>query len=149
MTELSRWASESMKNSVEVSGQNRPHSTQNVLVPTSSSDLLSSISEFHYVDVGLNCAGAYITDHAVIKRICDYVVHANKKLRFVLHGTPRQWSDPNRSWIRKEKDIMLQVLRDEAQRSGSRLVLSEKLYFEGRPRSLLMHFEILEAMDIS
>ena len=44
---------------------------------------------------------------------------------------------------------MLQVLRDEAQRSELRLVSSEKLYFEGRPRSLLMHFEILEAMDIS
>ena len=149
VTELSRWASGSMKNSVDVSRPNPSHLTQNLLVPTSSSDVLSSISEFHYVDVGLNCAGAYITDHAVIKRICDYVVHAGKNLRFVLHGTPRQWSDPSRSWIRKEKDIMLQVLRDEAQRSELRLVSSEKLYFEGKPRSLLMHFEILEAMDIS
>jgi len=149
VTELSRWAPGSMENTVDVLRPNPSHLTQNLLVPTSSTDVLSSISEFHYVDVGLNCAGAYITDHEVIKRICDYVVHAGKNLHFVLHGTPRQWSDPNRSWIRKEKDIMLQVLRDEAQRSERRLVSSEKFYFEGKPRSLLMHFEILEAMDIS
>ncbi|RLM61792.1 uncharacterized protein C2845_PM14G09120 [Panicum miliaceum] len=149
VTELSCWASESMKNFVDVSQPNPSHSSLNLLVPTSASDVLSSISEFHYVDVGLNCAGAYITDQAVIKKIGDYVLHTGQNLRFVLHGTPRQWSDPNRSWIRKEKDIMLQLLRDEAKRCDARLLLSEKMYFEGRPHSLLMHFEILEAMDIS
>jgi hypothetical protein len=141
VTELSCWASESMKNFVDVSQPNPSHSSLNLLVPTSASDVLSSISEFHYVDVGLN--------QAVIKKIGDYVLHTGQKLRFVLHGTPRQWSDPNRSWIRKEKDIMLQLLRDEAKRCHARLLLSEKMYFEGRPRSLLMHFEILEIMDIS
>ena len=145
MTELSSWASESMKNLVDVSQLNPCH---NLLVPTSASDVLSSISEFHYVDVGLNCAGAYITDQAVIKKIGDYVLHTGQNLRFVLHGTPRQWFDPKRSWIRKEKDIMLQLLRDEAKRCDGRLLVSEKMYFEGTPRSLLMHFEILEAMDL-
>jgi len=146
VTELSSWASESMKNLVDVSQLNPCH---NLLVPTSASDVLSSISEFHYVDVGLNCAGAYITDQAVIKKIGDYVLHTGQNLRFVLHGTPRQWFDPNRSWIRKEKDIMLQLLRDEAKRCDGRLLVYEKMYFEGTPRSLLMHFEILEVMDIS
>ncbi|KAF8765506.1 hypothetical protein HU200_008655 [Digitaria exilis] len=149
VTELSCWASESMKNSVDVSQLNQSYSPHNLLVPTSSSNVLSSVSEFHYVDVGLNCAGAYITDQVMIKKIGDYVLHTGQNLRFVLHGTPRQWSDPNRSWVRKEKDIMLQLLRDEATRCDGKLLLSEKVYFEGRPRSLLMHFEILEAMDIS
>ncbi|WVZ74360.1 hypothetical protein U9M48_022553 [Paspalum notatum var. saurae] len=149
VTELSCWALESVKNSVDVSRPNSSHLTQNLLVPTSISDVLSSISEVHYVDVGLNCAGAYITDREVIKRICGYVAHAGKDLRFVLHGTPRQWSDPNRSWIQKEKDIMLKLLRDEAQMCGRRLLLSEKMYFQGKPRCLLMHFEILEAMEIT
>jgi len=149
VTELSSWASESMKNFVDVSQPNPSHSSHNLLVPTSASDVLSSISEFHYVDVGLNCAGAYITDQAVIKKIGDYVLHTGQNLRFVLHGTPRQWFDPNRSWIRKEKDIMLQLLRDEAKRCDGRLLVYEKMYFEGTPRSLLMHFEILEVMDIS
>ncbi|CAO2046839.1 unnamed protein product [Urochloa humidicola] len=149
VTELSCWASESMKNLVDVSQSNPTHSTHSLLVPTSTSDMIPSISEFHYVDVGLNCAGAYITDRAVIKKIGDYVLHTGQNLRFVLHGTPRQWSDPKRSWVRKEKGIMLQLLRDEAHRCDGRLLISEKMYFEGRPRSLLMHFEILEAMDVS
>ncbi|KAL5211530.1 hypothetical protein ABZP36_022377 [Zizania latifolia] len=123
-------------------------STHNLLVPVSASDVLSSISEFHYVDVGLNCAGAYITDHAVIKGIINYVLHTSKNLRFVLHGTPRQWSDPNRPWIRMEKDKMLNLLQDGAQKCEGRLVLSEKRYFDGKPGSLLMHFEILQVMDI-
>ncbi|KAK8462749.1 hypothetical protein SEVIR_1G261800v4 [Setaria viridis] len=149
MAELSFWASESMKNLFDVSQPYPSHSSHNLLVPTSISDVLPSVSEFHYVDVGLNCAGAYITDQAVIKKIGDYVLHTGRNLRFVLHGTPRQWSDPNRLWICKEKDIMLQLLRDEAQRCDGRLLISEKMYFDGRPRSLLMHFEILEAMVIS
>lgn len=149
VTELSCWALGSMKNSVDVSRQNPSHLTQNLLVPTSTIDVLSSISEVHYVDVGLNCAGAYITDHEVIERICGYVADAGRNLRFVLHGTPRQWSDPSRPWIRKEKDIMIKLLRKEAERCEGRLLASEKLYFEGKPRSLLMHFEILEAMDTS
>uniref|UniRef100_A0A0A9CWG1 Uncharacterized protein n=1 Tax=Arundo donax TaxID=35708 RepID=A0A0A9CWG1_ARUDO len=149
VTELSCWASESMKTSIDVSRPNPSHVTHGLLVPTSTSDVLSSISEFHYVDVGLNCAGAYITDHAVIKEIANYVLRTDKNLHFALHGTPRQWSDPNRSWIWKEKDIMFQLLRDEAQRCEGRLLPYEKKYFDGIPRSLLMHFEILEAMEIS
>jgi hypothetical protein len=43
---------------------------------------------------------------------------------------------------------MLWLLHDEAKRCEGRLLLSEKKYFDGKPRSLLMHFEILEAMDI-
>jgi hypothetical protein len=120
--------------------------THNILVPPSATDVLSSISEYHYVDVGLNCAGAYITDREIIREIANYMLRTNNNLRFALHGTPRQWSDPNRIWIRKEKDKML---RDEAQRCEGRLVPNEKIYFDGRPRSLRMHFEILEAMDMS
>ena len=94
MTELSSWASESMKNLVDVSQLNPCH---NLLVPTSASDALSSISKFHYVDDGLNYARVYITNLAAIKKIRDYVLHTDQNFRFVLHGTPRQWSDPNRS----------------------------------------------------
>ncbi|XP_015688871.1 uncharacterized protein LOC102705603 isoform X2 [Oryza brachyantha] len=148
VTELACLDSESAKISVDVSRSSPPVLTCNLLVPVSATEFLSSVSEFHYVDVGLNRAGAYITDHAVIKEIANYVIRNSMNIRFVLHGTPRQWSDPNRSWIQMEKDIMLQLLQDEAQRCEGRLLLSEKRYFDGKPRSLLMHFEILEVMDI-
>jgi hypothetical protein len=147
MTELSYWASKSRKGSAEVSQGGTALLTRNLLVPATASDVLSSISEFHYVDVGLNCAGAYITDHAVIRGIANYVCHTSNNLCVVLHGTPRQWSDSNRPWITTEKDRMLQLLQDEAKRCHGRLLLAEKKYFDGRARSLLMHFEILEAMD--
>uniref|UniRef100_A0A0E0NIM6 DUF676 domain-containing protein n=1 Tax=Oryza rufipogon TaxID=4529 RepID=A0A0E0NIM6_ORYRU len=148
VTELACLASESAKISDDVSGSSPPLLTRNLLVPISATEFLSSASEFHYVDVGLNHAGAYITDHAVIKEIANYLMHTSKNLCFVLHGTPRQWSDPNRSWIQMEKEVMLRLLQDEAQRCEGRLVLSQKRYFDGKPRSLLMHFEILEVMDI-
>lgn len=149
VTELSYWASKSAKNSVDVSQRSPALLTADLLVPATASDVLSSISEFHYLDVGLNCAGAYTTDHATIKGIASYVSQTSDTLRFVLHGTPRQWSDPDRPWILAEKNTMLRLLRDEANKCEGRLTLSEKKYFDGRPRSVLMHFEILEAMDIS
>ncbi|KAF7090273.1 hypothetical protein CFC21_093046 [Triticum aestivum] len=149
VAELSYWASKSAKGSVDVSRQNSALLTPDLLVPATASDILSSISEFHYLDVGLSCPGAYTTDHAVIKGIASYVSQTTDSLCFVLHGTPRQWSDPNRPWILAEKNTMLRLLQDEANKCEGRLTLSEKRYFGGRPRSLLMHFEILEAMDIS
>ncbi|VAI47648.1 uncharacterized protein LOC119317319 isoform X1 [Triticum dicoccoides] len=148
VAELSYWASKSTKSSVDVSQRSPSLLTGDLLVPATASDVLSSISEFHYLDVGLNCAGAYTTDHAVIKGIASYVSQTSDTLRFVLHGTPRQWSDPNRPWILAEKNTMLRLLQDEAKKCEGRLMPSEKKYFDGRPRSLLMHFEILEAMDI-
>lgn len=148
MTELSYWASVSRKRSVDVSQRNTALSTRNLLVPATASDFLSSISEFHYVDVGLNCAGAYITDHDVIKGVANYAYHTSNNLYFALHGTPRQWFDPNRPWIRTEKDKMLQLLHEEGKRCEGRLLVVEKKYFDGRPRSPVMHFEILEVMDI-
>lgn len=149
VTELSCWASKSTNGLVDVSQRNPALLVLNLLVPATASDVLSTISEFHYLDVGLNCAGAYITNLAVIKGIGNYVSQITDNLRFALHGTPRQWSDPNRPWILTEKDTMLQLLQDEAKNCEGRLLLSEKKYFDGRPLSLLMHFEILEVMDVA
>ncbi|KAK9068227.1 hypothetical protein SSX86_012338 [Deinandra increscens subsp. villosa] len=43
------------------------------IIPTSNESLLNSITEIHYVDVGLNGTGAYITDKDVIERIAKRV----------------------------------------------------------------------------
>ncbi|TXG64745.1 hypothetical protein EZV62_011739 [Acer yangbiense] len=44
-------------------------------------------------NVGLNSAGAYINERKVIERISKRLAEESRVIRFVLHGTPRQWCD--------------------------------------------------------
>ncbi|WCJ22998.1 hypothetical protein M5689_005051 [Euphorbia peplus] len=115
------------------------------IIPCSKESLLKSITEIHYVDVGLNSAGAYITDHNVI----ESVAKVTQGIRFVLHGTPRQWCDRNRAWVRNEKDKLVNLLESAAQRSGGKLKVCEKIYFADRSPDMQMHFEVIETMDVS
>ncbi|KAG5130709.1 hypothetical protein AAZX31_13G171400 [Glycine max] len=119
------------------------------VVPKTKEDLLNSISEIHYVDVGLNSAGAYLTNHDVFERISKRLMQGASELRFILHGTPRQWSDKRRDWIRNEKDKMLRLLESEAPKSGGKFKVLERFYFTDKPPSMQMHFEIIESLDAS
>lgn len=122
----------------------------NLLVPTTPQEFLESIQEFHYVDVGLNCPGAYQTDQAVIEGIGKAAASRKKGLRILLHGTPRQWADRLRPWISSEKDTFLVFLREQARKhKENKLEACEKLYFADRTPSLQMHFEIIEYLDLS
>ncbi|CAN0921851.1 Mitochondrial protein C2orf69 homolog [Linum grandiflorum] len=115
------------------------------IIPGSKEDLLNSISQVHYVDVGLNSAGAYITNREVIETVGKRL---NAGIRFVLHGTPRQWGDDKRVWIREEKDELMRLLECEAGRTGGKLQVCQKVYFSERVPDMEMHFEIIEAMDV-
>lgn len=119
----------------------------NQIVPSSYYILLDSISEIHFVDAGLNCAGAYLTDPDVIQRMSKRLLHRAQSLNIVLHGTPRQWCDRMRVWIREEKDTLVQLLKSEAE-SGGNLSISEKLYFADMTPNLQMHFEIIEILHL-
>ncbi|KAK7405652.1 hypothetical protein VNO78_07217 [Psophocarpus tetragonolobus] len=119
------------------------------VVPKTKEALLNSISEIHYVDVGLNSTGAYLTNHEVFQRISKRLMQGAPELRFILHGTPRQWSDKRRDWIRNEKDQMLRLLESEAAKSGGKLKVLAKYYFADKPPSMQMHFEIIESLDVS
>lgn len=121
------------------------------IVPRTKESLLDSINEIHYVDVGLNTAGAYITDSNVIERISNRLMEqvSGSGIRFVLQGTPRQWSDSRRVWIRNEKDKLVQLLESESQKNGGKLQVCERFYFADKPPDMQMHFEIIESMDVS
>lgn len=119
------------------------------IFPTSKESLLNSISDFHYVDVGLNTAGAYLTDDFVIMKLSERLSLCPDRIRFVLHGTPRQWCDSSRRWIRNEKDRLLKLLEGEAYKCGGKLEVCEKFYFADRRPNLQIHFEIIESMDMS
>jgi hypothetical protein len=97
------------KGSVDVSRGGTALLAHNMLVPALASGVLSSIAKFHYVDFGLNCAGAYITDHAVIKGIANYVCHTSSNLCVVL----RQWS-----WIRTALGSVLRKMQSGAYIDG-------------------------------
>lgn len=101
------------------------------------------------MDVGLNSTGAYITDQAVIERISNRISERALGLRFVLHGTPRQWRDSMRAWVGKEKDTMVNLLDVESRKSGGKLSLCERFYFGDKPANMQMHFEVIEHMNIS
>ncbi|PQQ19225.1 hypothetical protein Pyn_34411 [Prunus yedoensis var. nudiflora] len=91
------------------------------IIPRTKQSLLNSIREIHYVDVGLNSPGAYFTDHSVIENISECLIQGARGIRFVLHGTPRQWCDSRRPCIRKEKNKLVHLLESESQRSGGKL----------------------------
>lgn len=119
------------------------------IVPKTKESLLNSITELHYIDVGLNSAGAYLTDHDVFERISKRLIQGAPQVRFILHGTPRQWSDNRRDWIRDEKDKMLHLLESEAHKSEGKLQVYERYYFADKPPDMQMHFEIIESLDVS
>ncbi|XP_010518096.1 PREDICTED: UPF0565 protein C2orf69-like isoform X2 [Camelina sativa] len=128
------------------------------IIPASKDSFLNSISQVHYIDVGLNSSGAYITDHNLVQRISQRIAQRADSLRIVIHGTPRQWCDKQRGWIRKEKDELLRLLEAETENSGGKLQvlerfyfsgrLPERFYFSGRLPDLQMHFEIIDVMDV-
>ncbi|CAJ1933534.1 unnamed protein product [Sphenostylis stenocarpa] len=117
------------------------------VVPRTKEDLLNSISDIHYVDVGLNTSGAYLTNHDVFERISKRLMQEAPQLRFILHGTPRQWSDKHRDWIRNEKDKMLYLLESEVPKSAGKIKVFSRYYFAEMPPSMQMHFEIIESLD--
>lgn len=119
------------------------------IIPRTKEILLNSIREIHYVDVGLNSPGAYITDHSTIEKISKHLIRVDTGIRFILHGTPRQWCDSRRVWICNEKDKLLHLLESGAQRSRGKLQVCERFYFADRPPDLQMHFEIIEKLDVS
>ncbi|OWM90814.1 uncharacterized protein LOC116206669 isoform X2 [Punica granatum] len=119
------------------------------ILPTTKESFLGSMTDVHYVDVGLNSPGAYITDRDVISRISDRVARGAHPVQFFIHGTPRQWCDRERAWIPEEKDVLVGLLKSESLKVGGKLQVSERLYFSDRPRDLQMHFEIIEKLDVS
>ena len=56
-----------------------------------SAPLLQSLRQFHYLDAGLNCRGAYLTHPEVFSQLGRWC-EQHKEVSVHLHGTPRQWS---------------------------------------------------------
>ena len=94
----------------------------------------SASPQVHFLDAGLPCRGAHLTDPAVAAAL------GRRSLppRVALHGTPRQWRDPRRPWLAEEKCRSAALLR------GSGVVVAEREYLASEPPSLHMHFRCVD-----
>lgn len=131
--------------------------TTHALLPSTTEEFLRGITEIHYVDVGLNCRGAYQTDAHVLEGLATAARAREGGLLVYFHGTPRQWCDGNRRWVLEEKNQCRDCLVDAAARHGpgAKLRVADKMYFgeklgqNFRRPNLQMHFEIIEALTVS
>lgn len=115
----------------------------------SAAALLCAVTELHYLDVGLNCRGAYVTDPNVaegLKLLASADRGAGSALpatppKVFLHGTPRQWNDPTRPWLRREAEICEKLLQ------AAGVDVTVRKYFADDKPSLAMHFDVLHAFQ--
>ncbi|KAK9740704.1 hypothetical protein RND81_03G054500 [Saponaria officinalis] len=122
---------------------------RNQIIPNSTESFLDIVTEIHFVDVGLNAPGAYLTDDTTIERIAERLIERDKRMRFVLHGTPRQWNDKRRAWICEEKNKFCHLLELCAKKTEGRLDVAEMTYLVDRPPDLQMHFQIIEELVVT
>lgn len=97
-------------------------STEWGTLPDSVNALVENLEGVHFVDVGLNTTGAYITDECMVNDFVNAQERRGKErksLNITVHGTPRQWSDHRRPWIREEKDRFISLLETAIEKSGT------------------------------
>lgn len=54
--------------------------------------LAEALRQVHFVDAGLNCRGAHLTDPEAVQGLGQWC-QQHPQLRVFLHGTPRQWGE--------------------------------------------------------
>jgi len=130
-------------------GSAAPTQAPHVAAPPSKATeaLLEAVTQLHYLDVGLNCRGAFMTDPNVansLQRLAaggvgERGADVQPKLPHVfLHGTPRQWDDPTRPWVGREAQTSARLLRNAG------LPVTVQKYFRDHKPSLAMHFDVLQ-----
>jgi hypothetical protein len=87
----------------------------------------------HYLDCGLPCRGAYLTEHEAIRALG----RRRPPPTVCMHGTPRQWDDPERRWLEDERQRCRRML------AKAGVPTAERLYYATEPPSLEMHFRVV------
>lgn len=101
-------------------------------------DLLARITEVHYLDAGLPCRGAHLTSPTAAAKLGKLP----RPPRVCIHGTPRQWQDPERRWLVAEKDRSVALLR------AADVPVFSREYFQDQPSSIKQHFDVVERFDL-
>eukprot|EP00397_Hematodinium_sp_SG-2012_P063600 GEMP01088157.1.p1 GENE.GEMP01088157.1~~GEMP01088157.1.p1 ORF type:complete len:246 (+),score=35.07 GEMP01088157.1:213-950(+) len=96
----------------------------------------SRVSAFHYVDPGLHQPGAFP------RFSVEDLQAVAPSLRISIHGTPRQFQDPSRPFVREEAT----AFHTWMQKAGVDCRMYE--YFQDQSPSLDMHFNALDEFKI-
>lgn len=128
----------------EISCLLEPSCTQNL--SSSIFELVKQFKEIHFVDVGLNTLGAYLTDRKTLERLTKFMDVFDQSLDIYVHGTPKQWKDSSRPWIEEEKDIFVSTLQELTE--GQNFHVYEKFYFQNLEGNLQLHFQIFDELDL-
>lgn len=101
--------------------------------------LLERLAALHYLDAGTSGggAGAHLTDEALLAAIG----RRTSPPLVAMHGTPRQWEDASRPWLRAQAERQA----EELQRAG--IPTRWRMYFQGEAPSLAMHFGVVAAFE--
>lgn len=118
---------------------NRGHVDNNILC------FLGALCAVYYLDAGLNCRGAFLTDARAIECLGKWFAMRKDQgkdtlLSIVLHITPRTAECQGMPWIRAERTCMARLLRQNG------IPCREATLFEGeRGDTLDLHFRVHEA----
>ena len=109
-----------------------------------ASGWLRRLRQVHYLDVGVQTAGAHLTQRELIAALGRRAATAGTPLPAIcVHGTPRQWRDPSRPSIRGEMILSVDLMRE----AGLQVHAHE--YLEHEPRSMAMHFDIVRCFAVA
>lgn len=103
---------------------------------------LAALQTVHYLDVGLGCRGAFLTDPGALDGLARQVAApaAPRSFRIVFHVTPRTREPRHMPWIAAERARMLALLRER--RVGCELC---EHFGDRRDDSLDLHFQVHSA----
>ncbi len=152
-----------------------PQASTSGACPAPAHVALDGIDSIHYLDCGLAGRGVHLTDPKAAEMLGERA--RRRPLAVHFHGTPRQWADTRRPWIRQVRPHLspslalssciflsyscLALLPQEKDRSAALLraagvPVTEHAYFDGCKQrncggraGLRQHFQAIGAADLT
>lgn len=106
----------------------------NSLMREPEAEWWSRVESVHFLDAGLTVPGVFPLSEADLQRLRDA---AAENIRIWLHCSPRQIQDASRPFVAEEHDAF------ERRCQAVGLSVDRRVYAEGRPVSLNMHFDVV------
>lgn len=140
LTSLSRELGEELPSPIVLLGFSKGGAVLNALMREPKAMLWSRVQAVHFIDTGLTVPGVFPMNEEELRHLKDVV---QGEFEIWLHCTPRQLEDPGRPFVAKEHDEFEERCR------ALGFVVHRRLYGQGLPISLDMHFDALRCFYTS